>query len=155
MVTIRLARGGMKKRPFYHVVATDSRNARDGRFLERLGYFNPNASGQAKILELNVERIEYWQSVGAQPSERVAKLIKDFKRENDNPGFLEEQKSKKVEAKRAREAEAEAKAQAEREAAAAEEAKAAEEAEKAAAAEAAEAEAAAEEAPAEEADAAE
>lgn len=152
MVTIRLARGGMKKRPFYHVVATDSRNARDGRFLERLGYFSPNASGQAKILELNVERIEYWQSVGAQPSERVAKLLKDFKRESDNPGFLEAQKAKKVEAKRAREAEAEAKAKAEREAAAAEEAKAAEEAEKAAAdAEAAEAEAAAEEAPAEEA----
>ena len=66
MVVIRLARGGAKKKPFYHVVATDSRNKRDGRYIERLGYFNPTASGDAKRLELQVDRIEYWKSVGAQ-----------------------------------------------------------------------------------------
>lgn len=142
MVTIRLARAGMKKRPYYHIVATNSRNARDGRFLERLGFFNPNAKGQEKPLEVNLERVAYWQSVGAQPSERVTKLIKDFNREQENPGYLDELKHKKVEAKLKREAEAEAKAQAEREAAekaAAEEAAAAKAAEEAAAAEEAEA----------------
>ena len=77
MVVIRLARGGAKKRPFYHVVATDSRNKRDGRYIERLGYFNPTASGQAHRLELQVERIEYWKSVGAQMSDRVASLMKE------------------------------------------------------------------------------
>ena len=77
MVVIRLARGGAKKRPFYHVVATDRRNKRDGRYIERLGYFNPAPSGQAKRLELQVDRIEYWKSVGAQISDRVASLIKE------------------------------------------------------------------------------
>jgi len=77
MVVIRLARGGAKKRPFYHVVATDSRNKRDGRYIERLGYFNPAASGQANRLELQVDRIEYWKSVGAQMSDRVASLMKE------------------------------------------------------------------------------
>jgi small subunit ribosomal protein S16 len=78
MVVIRLARGGAKKRPFYHIVATDSRNKRDGRYIERLGYFNPAASGgQDKRLELKVDRIEYWNSVGAQMSDRVASLMKE------------------------------------------------------------------------------
>jgi len=77
MVTIRLARGGSKNRPFYHVVVTDSRNSRDGRYIERLGFFNPFARGNEESLRLNDERIEYWTSVGAQPSDRVAKLIKD------------------------------------------------------------------------------
>jgi len=77
MVVIRLARGGAKKRPFYHIVATDRRNKRDGRYIERLGYFNPAASGQAKRLELQVDRIEYWKSVGAQMSDRVASLMKE------------------------------------------------------------------------------
>ena len=76
MVTIRLARGGAKKRPFYHVVVTDSRNRRDGRFIERLGFFNPIASGQEERLRLNGERIKHWLDQGAQTSERVAKLIK-------------------------------------------------------------------------------
>lgn len=75
MVTIRLARGGAKKRPFYHIVVTDSRNRRDGRYIERLGYFNPMATGKAETLNVNAERIQYWLSQGAQPSERVAKLI--------------------------------------------------------------------------------
>jgi len=76
MVTIRLARGGAKKRPFYHIVVTDSRNRRDGRYIERLGFFNPIARGQDQSLSINSERVDYWISQGAKPSERVAKLIK-------------------------------------------------------------------------------
>ncbi len=77
MVTIRLARGGSKNRPFYHVVVTDSRNSRDGRYIERLGFFNPFARGSEEKLRLNDERIDYWKSVGAQPSDRVTRLLKD------------------------------------------------------------------------------
>jgi len=80
MVVIRLARGGQKNRPFYHVVVTDSRNSRDGRYIERLGYFNPLARGSEERLILDEERIAHWRSNGAQPSERVAKLIKDAKK---------------------------------------------------------------------------
>ena len=77
MVTIRLSRGGAKKRPFYHIVVTDSRNRRDGRYIERIGFFNPLATAAAESLRLDTSRIEHWVSRGAQPSERVAKLIKD------------------------------------------------------------------------------
>jgi len=77
MVTIRLARGGAKKRPFYSIVVTDSRNARDGRFIERVGFFNPVARGQEERLRLNLERLAYWVSNGAQASERVAQLVKE------------------------------------------------------------------------------
>jgi len=77
MVTIRLSRGGSKKRPFYHLNVTDSRKARDGRFIERVGFFNPVARGQEERLRLDNDRIDYWLSKGAQPSERVAKLLKD------------------------------------------------------------------------------
>lgn len=80
MVTIRLSRGGAKKRPFYHVVVTDSRFPRDGRYIERLGFFNPVASGAEEKLRLNVERIEYWRSHGAQLSDRVASLVKNAKK---------------------------------------------------------------------------
>ena len=80
MVSIRLARGGSKKRPFYHVVVSDSRRARDGRYIERVGYFNPGASGAAEDLQLDSDRIDYWLSQGAQPSERVAKLIKSVEK---------------------------------------------------------------------------
>ncbi|MBL4852395.1 MAG: 30S ribosomal protein S16 [Gammaproteobacteria bacterium] len=76
MVTIRLARGGAKKRPFYHVVVADSRMPRDGRYIERVGFFNPVATGQEVRLQLKSERIDYWLSQGAQPSDRVHKLIK-------------------------------------------------------------------------------
>jgi small subunit ribosomal protein S16 len=76
MVTIRLARGGSKKRPFYHVVVTDSRNRRDGRYIERLGFFNPVAKGNAEELRLDLDRIQHWISQGAQPSDRVTKLMK-------------------------------------------------------------------------------
>jgi len=77
MVTIRLARGGSKKRPFYHLTVTDSRNARNGRFIERVGFFNPVARGQEERLRVDADRIEYWQGQGAQLSERVARLVKD------------------------------------------------------------------------------
>ena len=77
MVTIRLQRGGAKKRPFYQVVVADSRYARDGRFIEKVGFFNPIAAGQAEKLRLDLERVNHWVSQGATVSERVAKLIKD------------------------------------------------------------------------------
>lgn len=76
MVTIRLSRGGAKKRPFYHLTVTDSRQSRDGRFIERVGFFNPIARGQEVRLKVDVERIAYWQGQGAQLSERVAALVK-------------------------------------------------------------------------------
>lgn len=76
MVTIRLTRGGAKKRPFYHVVVTDSRSPRDGRFIERLGYFNPLAAAHETKLSLDTERLNYWLSQGANTSERVAQLVK-------------------------------------------------------------------------------
>lgn len=77
MVTIRLSRTGAKKKPFYHIVVTDSRKKRDGRSIERLGFFNPSATGQEVPLRIDMERVEYWKSQGAQTSERVAKLLKD------------------------------------------------------------------------------
>jgi len=76
MVTIRLSRKGAKKRPFYHIVVTDSRNKRDGRYIERVGFYNPMASGKEEELRVDHERAKYWMSQGAQASERVAKLFK-------------------------------------------------------------------------------
>ncbi len=76
MVTIRLARGGSKKRPFYHLVVTDSRNARDGKFLERVGFFNPVARGSEERIRLDSDAINAWVAKGAQVSDRVATLIK-------------------------------------------------------------------------------
>lgn len=80
MVTIRLSRGGAKKKPFYHVVVTDSRNRRDGRYIERLGYFNPVAKGSEQGLMLDIERIDHWVGQGAQTSERVAQLVKQYRK---------------------------------------------------------------------------
>ncbi|TBW57838.1 30S ribosomal protein S16 [Marinobacter halodurans] len=77
MVTIRLARGGSKKRPFYHLTVTDSRNARNGRFIERVGFFNPIARGGEERLRVDQERVQHWVSQGAQASDRVAKLLKE------------------------------------------------------------------------------
>jgi small subunit ribosomal protein S16 len=76
MVKIRLARAGAKKRPFYHVVATESRSSRDGKFIERLGYYNPNAKGGEQKLVVDTARVDYWKGQGAQISERVAFLVK-------------------------------------------------------------------------------
>ncbi|KPK61238.1 MAG: 30S ribosomal protein S16 [Gammaproteobacteria bacterium SG8_31] len=81
MVTIRLSRGGAKKRPFYHIVVSDSRNRRDGRYIERIGFFNPVATGQEKKLQLDLTRADYWLDKGAQPSERVAGLIKTIRKQ--------------------------------------------------------------------------
>lgn len=75
MVVIRMSRGGAKKRPFYDVVVTDSRNPRDGRNIERVGFYNPVAAGKEVRLRLNVARIQYWVSKGAQLSERVSWLM--------------------------------------------------------------------------------
>ena len=76
MVVIRLARKGSKKRPFYHLVVADSRNASTGRFIERLGFYNPKAAGQEESLRVNGERVKHWLELGAQPSESAAKRIK-------------------------------------------------------------------------------
>ena len=76
MVVIRLARGGAKKRPFYNIVATDSRNRRDGRFIERVGFYNPLASDKEEGLRVAQDRLAYWQGVGAQLSPTVARLVK-------------------------------------------------------------------------------
>lgn len=81
MVVIRLSRGGAKKRPFYHVVVADKRRARDSRCIERVGYFNPIASGKDVRVQLNSERIKYWLSQGAQASDRVQQLIKTVEKE--------------------------------------------------------------------------
>lgn len=79
MVIVRLARGGSKKRPFYSINVCDSRCRRDGPFIERIGYYNPMAAGQAVRLNVNQERLAYWQSQGAQLSETVARLVKEAK----------------------------------------------------------------------------
>lgn len=76
MVVIRLARGGSKARPFYTIVAADKRSRRDGRFIERLGFYNPVASGQAEQLRIIQDRLQYWISQGAQPSDTVNRLLK-------------------------------------------------------------------------------
>ncbi|MDO4435512.1 MAG: 30S ribosomal protein S16 [Cardiobacteriaceae bacterium] len=78
MLAIRLARGGSKKRPFYHIVATDSRNARDGRFIENLGFFNPSPRGQEEEVRIDLDRYNYWISVGGQASDRVKSLVKQL-----------------------------------------------------------------------------
>ncbi|RTE87550.1 MULTISPECIES: 30S ribosomal protein S16 [Gammaproteobacteria] len=79
MVTIRLQRGGAKKRPFYQMVVTDSRNARDGRFIENVGFFNPLARGQEEKLRIDLGRVDHWLGQGAQLSDRVAKLVREHK----------------------------------------------------------------------------
>jgi len=81
MVVIRLARGGSKKRPFYHLSVADQRFPRDGRFIERVGFFNPVARGQEERLRVDLERVEYWMSKGAQASDRVSKLLKEVKKQ--------------------------------------------------------------------------
>lgn len=81
MVKIRLSRGGAKKQPYYHIVVTDSRNARDGRNIERLGFFNPVARGQNERLRLDTERVDHWVGQGAQVSERVSKLVEEARKQ--------------------------------------------------------------------------
>lgn len=107
MVIIRLARGGAKKTPFYSVVVADSRNRRDGRFIERVGFYNPLAKEGVEGLRLNSERIDYWRSNGAQLSDCVARLVKQFgdKAAVAQPA-AEEKPAKKAAAKKTEAAEA-------------------------------------------------
>jgi small subunit ribosomal protein S16 len=81
MVKIRLTRGGAKKRPFYHVVVTDERNKRDGRAIERVGFYNPVAAGNDLRLQLDVARVDHWVGHGAQMSEKVRSLYKEASRQ--------------------------------------------------------------------------
>ena len=76
MVSIRLSRAGAKKRPFYHLVVTDSRNRRDGRYIERLGFFNPVGTESEENLRIDLDRVDYWIGQGSRPSDRVASLLK-------------------------------------------------------------------------------
>ena len=80
MVTIRLARGGSKKRPFYHVHVADSRVSRDGLFIERLGFFNPIARGASEGTRIDLDRVDYWVRQGVQMSDRVKKVVKDYRK---------------------------------------------------------------------------
>lgn len=80
MVVIRLARGGAKKRPFYHVIVTDERNKRDGRAIERVGFYNPVASGNDPRLQLDIARVDHWVGHGAQMSDKVRSLYKEASR---------------------------------------------------------------------------
>ncbi len=149
MVKIRLARGGAKKKPFYSIVATDSRKRRDSGYIERIGYFNPVARGQEVRLTIEEDRLDYWASKGAQISDRVKQLVKEFKDPSIREKRVAAQEARaaavaaKLAAKAKAKADEEAKAEAEAKAAEEAEAKAAAEAEAAAAAES-EAEAAAE-----------
>ncbi|RTL26224.1 MAG: 30S ribosomal protein S16 [Burkholderiales bacterium] len=79
MVVIRLSRGGSKKRPFYNIVVAEQKNRRDGRFLERVGFYNPLASGQAETLRLALDRVDHWVGNGAQPSDAVSRLVVEAK----------------------------------------------------------------------------
>ena len=79
MVVIRLARGGAKKRPFFNIVVADSKERRDGRFIERVGFYNPMASGAEQPLRVALDRVNYWVGVGAQPSPTVLRLVDQAK----------------------------------------------------------------------------
>ena len=143
MVKIRLARGGAKKKPFYSIVATDSRKRRDSGYIERVGYFNPVARGAEVRLKVEEDRIDYWKSQGAQVSDRVKQLLKEFKNPEIFAKKKEEMVKKSADLKAKKEADEKAKLLAEQkaedDAKKAEEAeakKAAEEAAKTAAAEA-------------------
>ncbi|HIE90286.1 MAG TPA: 30S ribosomal protein S16 [Methylophilaceae bacterium] len=144
MVVIRLSRGGSKKTPFFNLVVADSRNRRDGRFIERVGFYNPSASGQAEALRVDHARIDYWTGVGAQPSDTVKRLIKLHATGPEGMAKAKAKDEAKAEAAKAKVAAAEAaKAKAAADAAEAEAKAAADAAEAKAAADAAEAKAAA------------
>ena len=145
MLTIRLARGGAKKRPFYHIVVAEKTSPRDGRFIERLGFSNPLAAGQAEPLRLNLARYEHWREVGAEPSATVMRLVRTAKRKQEAAAqkAATQEAAEQVAAQETAAQAAAAEAAAEQEAAA--EAAAREAAEQAAAAEAATQETAAQE----------
>ena len=99
MVVIRLSRGGAKKRPFYKIVVTDSRNRRDGRYIEHIGFFNPVAKGKEETLRLDLDKVESWLKKGAQLSDRVASLVKGLKKESAPKQEVKEEKAKPVKKK--------------------------------------------------------
>ena len=101
MLTIRLSRGGANKRPFYHMVVTDSRNARDGRFIEKLGFFNPIATGGEERLRYDSEPLNHWVSTGATLSPRVATLVKEFNMGSEAVANKKAAKKAKTDAKKA------------------------------------------------------
>lgn len=107
MVVIRLARGGAKKRPFYHVVVADQRFGRDGRKIERIGYFNPIAAGKEVRLQLDIDRVNHWIGLGAQPSDRVSTLIKDMQK---GPEAVAAEKAKTAEKRKQKKVATKAKA---------------------------------------------
>lgn len=110
MLKIRLARGGAKKRPYYPIVVADSRSSRDGRHVERIGFFNPIAIGGAERLRLNIERVDYWVARGAQLSDRVGELLKEAQR---GPEVVSQERAAKAAKKQAsKEAARKAKAEA-------------------------------------------
>ncbi|PKO47181.1 MAG: 30S ribosomal protein S16 [Betaproteobacteria bacterium HGW-Betaproteobacteria-22] len=102
MVIIRLARGGAKKTPFYNVVVADSRNRRDGRFIERVGFYNPSASANAEGLRIDLARVTHWQNNGAQLSETVARLVKFHAKGPEAAVAAKAKDAAKVEAKKAK-----------------------------------------------------
>ena len=106
MVVIRLSRGGTNKRPFYKIVVADRRASRDGCYLERVGFFNPIATGGEKRLEINSERVNYWLDKGAKPSERVTSLLCEL----NKPEILEKRRAKNTARKARKKAETKAKA---------------------------------------------
>lgn len=91
MVTIRLARGGRTERPFFHIVVTDSRKPRDGRYIERLGFYNPVAAGKEVTLYIEEDRVNYWISQGAQTSKQVRNLLKKAKNKANSPKKTDDQ----------------------------------------------------------------
>ena len=105
MVTIRLSRSGAKKKPFYHFTVTDSRRPRDSGYIERLGFFNPFASGQEIRLKIDHERLEYWLSKGAQTSDKVTNLVKESKMTPEELSKLQNKKDSRKEKKIAKKAE--------------------------------------------------
>ena len=101
MVVIRLSRSGAKKNPYYFITVADSRNARDGAFIERLGFYNPSAKGQEETLRIDIEKIDEWVSKGAQISDRVKRLIKDSKLSPEELDARKAAKKDKADAKKA------------------------------------------------------
>ena len=101
MVVIRLSRSGAKKNPYYFITVADSRNARDGAFIERLGFYNPSAKGQEETLRIDIEKVDEWVSKGAQVSDRVKRLIKDSKLSPEELDAKKAAKKDKADAKKA------------------------------------------------------
>ena len=101
MVVIRLSRSGAKKNPYYFITVADSRNARDGAFIERLGFYNPSAQGQEETLRIDIEKVDEWVSKGAQISDRVKRLIKDSKLSPEELDARKAAKKDKADAKKA------------------------------------------------------